>query len=165
MMEGWNNGIMEVRSSIIRASNYLDERYYPVSHHLFQAILFAAILIAAWFSSVQSGHISIFGYTIPSLCMFKNITTLDCPGCGITRSFVFAFHGKWYESYIMHFWGIPLALFLVFQVGYRFWRASGGSPLKFNPTFTRWFRIFVVLSILLPWLGKIVITLLSGYTS
>jgi hypothetical protein len=158
--------MMEVRSSIIKASNYLDERYYPVSHHLFQAILFSAILLAAWFSSVQSNqHIVISGYTIPSLCMFKNITTLDCPGCGITRSFVFAVHGRLYESYIMHFWGIPLAAFLLFQIGYRFWRASGGSPLKFNPTFTRRFRFFVVLSVLLPWLGKTIITLLSGNIS
>jgi hypothetical protein len=156
---------MEIRSSIIKASNYLDERYYPVPHHLFQAILFASILLAAWFSSVQSSHISIFGHTIPSLCMFKNITTLDCPGCGITRSFVFAVHGYWHESYIMHFWGIPLAAFLVFQVGYRFWRASGRSPIQFNPAFTRWFRIFVVLSILVQWLGKTIMTLLSGNLS
>jgi len=150
---------MEVKSSIIRASNYLDERYYPVSHHLFQAILFSAILVMAWISSVQFSHIQIFGYTIPSLCMFKNITTLDCPGCGITRSFVYAVHGHWYEAYLMHLWGIPLATFLVFQVFYRFWRAAGAPTIKINSTMARWFRIFFILSIIIPWALKTIITI------
>ena len=150
---------MELRASIIRASNYLDERYYPALHHLFYAIFFATVLIAAWLGSVNTGHIQIFGYTIPSLCMFKNITTLDCPGCGITRSFVYAVHGMWYQSYMMHLWGIPLAGFLVSQIPYRIWRAAGGSPMKFNPTFTRWFRIFVIVSIALPWLVKTLTTI------
>ncbi len=152
---------MDLRSSVIRASNYLDEKYYPAQHHLFHAVLFMVILIAAWFSSVQFSHIVISGHTIPSLCMFKNITTLDCPGCGITRSFVYAVHGEFYKSYIMHFWGIPLAGFLVFQVFYRIWRSLGGLAIKVNPVVARWFRIFVVLSFLLPWVLKTTLRLIE----
>ena len=154
---------MDLRSSVIRASNYLDEKYYPAQHHLFHAVLFIAILIVAWFSSVQFSHIVISGHTIPSLCMFKNITTLDCPGCGITRSFVYAVHGRWYESYIMHIWGNPLAAFLVFQVFYRFSRAFGVPPFTINSSITRWFRTFFVLSILLPWGIKTISVLIVSY--
>jgi hypothetical protein len=152
---------MEIRSSIVRASNYLDERYYPVSHHLFHAILFIFILLAALSSSIETSQVAIFGHKIPPLCMFKRILDLDCPGCGITRSFVFAVHREWYASYMMHIWGIPLAGFLVFQVFYRFSRAFKSPPIKINPAVSRWLKMFLVLSILLPWIVKTTYSLAS----
>jgi hypothetical protein len=145
---------MNLKASVIRASDLLDERINPIPHHLFQAAVFSVLLIFAALSSVNFGKVSLFGYTIPSLCMFHNITGFDCPGCGITRSFIYALHGQWDNSYLMHLWGIPLAAIVAFQIPYHLWRATGGSPLKFPPGLIRWFRIFVIISIVLPWAVK-----------
>lgn len=150
---------MSIRASVIRASDFLDERINPVPHHLFHAIFFSAVLMFAAFSSVNFGKVTLFGYTIPSLCMFHNITGFDCPGCGITRSFIYALHGQWHNSYLMHLWGIPLATIVAFQVPYHIWRTSGRNMPKFHPYFTRWLRMFVIISILLPWAIKTLWTL------
>src|SRR5262245_54007376 len=151
--------VMNLRSSVIRASDYLDERINPIPHHLFQAAVFSALLIFAAFSSVNFGRVTLFGYTIPSLCMFHNITGFDCPGCGITRSFIYALHGQWYISYLMHLWGIPLAAIVIFQVPYHLWRATGGGPFHVSARISRWIRIFVVISIVVPWIVKTILTL------
>lgn len=150
---------MNLRASVIRASDFLDERINPIPHHLFHVVFFSTLLMIAAFSSVHFGRVTLFGYTIPSLCMFHNITGFDCPGCGITRSFIYALHGQWQNSYLMHIWGIPLAAIVAFQVPYHLWRATGGDIPKFHPTFTRWLRKFVIISIVLPWAIKTVWTL------
>ena len=147
---------MSLKASVIRASDFLDERINPIPHHLFHAVFFSAVLMFAIFSSVNFGRVTLFGYTIPSLCMFHNLTGFDCPGCGITRSFIFALHGQWYNSYLMHLWGIPLAAIVVFQIPYHFWRAASGGLLHLSSEKSRWIRIFVVISIMVPWLIKTV---------
>lgn len=32
------------------------------------------------------------------LCFFKNLTHLDCPGCGLMRSFISFSHGQWLDA-------------------------------------------------------------------
>ena len=53
---------------------------------------------------------SLFG--LPSLCPFRNLVGLPCPGCGITRSVVCAAHGHWREAVAFHPAG-PLILALL----------------------------------------------------
>jgi len=151
--------VMNLRASVIRASDFLDERINPIPHHLFHAAFFSAVLMFAAFSSVNFGRVTLFGYTIPSLCMFHNITGFDCPGCGITRSFIYAMHGQWFNSYLMHIWGIPLAAIVAFQVPYHIWRAAGGGLFHVSPQTARWLKIFVVISIVVPWAIKTLLTL------
>src|SRR5688500_14697882 len=35
---------------------------------------------------------------LPPLCSWKSLTGVDCPGCGLTRSFIALAHGQWRES-------------------------------------------------------------------
>jgi Protein of unknown function (DUF2752) len=151
--------VMNLRASVIRASDFLDERINPIPHHLFHALFFSTVLMFAAFSSVNFGRVTLFGYTIPSLCMFHNLTGFDCPGCGITRSFIYALHGQWYNSYLMHLWGIPLAAIVSFQIPYHIWRAAGGGPLHVLSEKSHWIKIFVMISILVPWALKTILTL------
>ena len=37
-----------------------------------------------------------------TICLFKNITGIPCPGCGMTRAFLFLGHGKIYEATMLN---------------------------------------------------------------
>lgn len=49
-----------------------------------------------------------------SLCPFKMLTGLPCPGCGITKSLIFFYQGDLYKSVWYHLFGPPLVLFCIF---------------------------------------------------
>lgn len=44
----------------------------------------------------------------PVVCPFRRLTGLPCPGCGLTRSWVYAAHGWWRESFASHPFGLLL---------------------------------------------------------
>jgi hypothetical protein len=44
----------------------------------------------------------------PVLCPFRALTGLPCPGCGLTRSWVYAAHGWWEQSFASHAFGVLL---------------------------------------------------------
>lgn len=44
----------------------------------------------------------------PVLCPFRALTGLPCPGCGLTRSWVYAAHGWWRESFAANAFGLVL---------------------------------------------------------
>lgn len=46
-----------------------------------------------------------------TICPFRALTGLPCPGCGITRSLVFLYRGDLLTSLRYHLFGIPTALF------------------------------------------------------
>ena len=41
------------------------------------------------------------------LCLFKGLTGFDCPGCGMTRAFIFISHGRFADAVSMHPASIP----------------------------------------------------------
>ena len=59
------------------------------------AVIAAAMLLpAGWESPVP-------------LCLVKALTGLDCPGCGMTRAFLFISHGHFADAMAMHPASIP----------------------------------------------------------
>ena len=56
--------------------------------------------------------------SLPSICLFKNILGVQCPGCGITRAFLSVLHFRFAEA--LHYNRLitavfPLAVFLFFR--------------------------------------------------
>lgn len=53
----------------------------------------------------------------PVVCPFRRMTGLPCPGCGMTRSWVYAAHGWWRESFLAHPFGLVAVLALLVLAG------------------------------------------------
>ena len=50
------------------------------------------------------------------LCFFKYLTHLDCPGCGLTRSFIAISHGDWKGALHFNVLGPFIYLYLLFYL-------------------------------------------------
>lgn len=121
--------------------------------------LSAAITLLALLGSTNGESVSFFGLRMPPLCPFKTFTGLDCPGCGITRSLIYAFHGRFHDAYMMHMWGVPLALLLFVQIPYRLSKIVLKRPaFRALPyEIKRRANHVLMLSILLPWIAKLAV--------
>ena len=59
--------------------------------------------------------------SLPPLCGSRAFLGINCPGCGLTRSFVALASGDLAESFRLHRVGWLMALAVVLQVPYRAW--------------------------------------------
>jgi hypothetical protein len=66
--------------------------------------------------------VSLFGVDIPVVCGFRRFTGWPCPGCGLTRSFVYAAHGQLAASFGAHVLGPVCFALVASQVPWRSWR-------------------------------------------
>jgi hypothetical protein len=77
--------------------------------------------------------IPVLEYQLPSLCNFQRLFGIDCPGCGMTRSFVYSVHLQFFEAWNMNPAGTMLFCSLVLSVPWRIYqweRAQYGGPLR-----------------------------------
>lgn len=58
----------------------------------------------------------IFIIKIPMPCLIEKATGIDCPSCGITRSFLCIFNLDFYGAFKYNIFGIPLFIFSVISV-------------------------------------------------
>lgn len=56
---------------------------------------------------------------IPQICIFRNLTGLPCPGCGLSRSIVEAMHGDVVMSLTYHRLGLLTLVYIFLQFIYR----------------------------------------------
>lgn len=116
--------------------------------------------------------IFVLAYVLPSYprlllapaCGFKMMTGIECPGCGMTRSFAALVHGRVRESINAHPLGIVLALWLAYNFG----RAtsttiSGISPRALITPFGRDIIVGAFLAaVLFQWIVRLVTSFLSS---
>jgi hypothetical protein len=67
-----------------------------------------AVIILAFpvFVMATNSHVE----TSQSFCPMKMLTGLPCPGCGITKSLVFAYQGEIHKSLSYHIFGFPVII-------------------------------------------------------
>lgn len=51
---------------------------------------------------------------MPVTCIFKTVTGISCPACGMTRSFLAIFHFDFLTAIYHNLLGIPLFIFLIY---------------------------------------------------
>ena len=60
------------------------------------------IVAASMVLTPSTQAVSFRGWQVPPLCIFSNLTGLDCFGCGLTRSFTFLGHGDLKSALDLH---------------------------------------------------------------
>lgn len=75
------------------------------------------------------------GWPLPQSCYSRSLLGLPCPGCGLTRSFVYLIRGQWQQAWNEHRLGWLLAGLVAFQLPYRAWALWRGGRRAFSARF------------------------------
>ncbi len=89
-------------------------------------------------------------WRLPESCGARQWVGIDCPGCGLTRSFVRLAEGDWRASVAVHPLGWIIAGFAAFQIPYRIaaLRTRRNRPFGLWPRYCAW---AVILALFVVW--------------
>jgi hypothetical protein len=128
---------------------------YPPTSRRHKEVLFYSLmaLIAAPLLEVYpNDRVGVRGHPdllLPPTCLSRSLFGVDCPACGLTRSFVHLARGDWIASVQCHHLGWLLMLMAAVQVPYRIAILLGARRVLLPERLGRW-------------IGRIVIALLIG---
>lgn len=95
------------------------------------------------------------GFPMPEMCITRQWFNCECPGCGLTRSFIFLAHGDWKTSLSMHRIGWLMALAIIAQFPYR-WISLQIPAQARTPLWAKWFGILLIVLLLGNWLFNLI---------
>ena len=58
----------------------------------------------------------LFVLNIPVTCIFKSVTGISCPACGMTRAFISILHLNFLNAFLLNILSIPLFIFFCISV-------------------------------------------------
>ena len=94
---------------------------------------------------------------LPPSCPSREIFDVNCPGCGLTRSFVYIAHGDWDSSLRVNRVGWLIMLMALFQIPYRAHALWGSGRLVLGPRAGRWFGLTLVVILIGSWVVGLLI--------
>ena len=156
---------MSIDSSVTETARPVPPRRAPRPrarrHVVFLVMCSAAILGAFVLGVNKSDHIATpwLGVQLPSVCQFRNVTGLDCPGCGLTRAFVSIAHGRIAEAFSYNGASLLVFGFVSLQIPYRMvqiWRIRNARAELYWPRTTNVILIVVAGALFVQWGLKLV---------
>ena len=127
-------------------------------HWTMLVVASAIIVLAVAFQVRQDQRIELRlcpGYPLPETCTTRILFHQECPGCGLTRSFVHLAHGDWARSLKTHRVGWLLAVAVLAQFPYRL--ISLRNPMQTAaPAWSRWFGWLLIFALLGNWFYNVV---------
>ncbi len=104
------------------------------THIVVLALCLGALAMAAVLEPARPDKpVTLAGAVLPPMCMMRLTTGVDCPGCGLTRSWVSAAHGDWRGSLGYHRLGWLIMLYVALQaVRHGGWLALASARKAFD---------------------------------
>lgn len=98
-----------------------------------------------------------FGLALPETCALYSRFGIDCPGCGLTRSFIHIAHMDPLAAWQLHPLSWPLFAFMVAQIPLALAHARGIRSERLQQ-FTRvneWALVVLAIALIVLWLGRL----------
>jgi hypothetical protein len=102
-------------------------------YHIVLLALSACIVLLSVLLSIRGSTqvvLPLVQVPLPELCTFRRFVGLDCPGCGLTRSFISLAHGEVAAAWSYNPAGLLLFAIVVVQIPFRvyqLWRIRRGQ--------------------------------------
>jgi hypothetical protein len=116
------------------------------------------IVVAAFLLQVgESGRVTpkaLPDLPVPMMCGSQVCFGVDCPGCGLTRSFIALADGDVTQSYRFHRVGWVVALAVLLQFPYRIYSLWELRTRFVERTWPKWFGSGLIAVLIGSWLGK-----------
>lgn len=119
------------------------------SYHFVVLVVAILTIGMSFFLSIKGKGVIIpigAGFESPDICVFKGVTGVNCPTCGLTRSFVSISHGDLKNSFSFNIAGFLVYLYVIFQIPYRFVMYKRKLQLEEPITITRINKIFTIIT-------------------
>ena len=130
------------------------------THHQTLLAVYAMVVVLAFSLHVRSDQrVEFFflpGVALPESCISRSVFETDCPGCGLTRSFIHLAAGNLAESWSANRVGWLLLTAVLIQFPYRI-LALRNLTRDQEPPFTRWhtaFSTLLIIALISNWLLK-----------
>jgi Protein of unknown function (DUF2752) len=92
---------------------------------------------------------------LPELCNFRRIFGIDCPGCGMTRSFILASRLQYLDAWRMNPAGALLFVSLALSIPLRLWqwfRVRQGNAVRSTLKFEAGWLVVIVCVMMFRWM-------------
>jgi hypothetical protein len=126
-----------------------------VQRHWQMLWIACAVIVLSLVLQVRSDDHAAFcflpDWPIPSSCPSQAIFGVDCPGCGLTRSFIFMAHGDWHRAFSKHRVGWLLALAVVLQIPYRLAGLLGRNRQPLGKHLPKLFGMVLIVALIGNW--------------
>ena len=123
-------------------------------------VISAAVIVLAFLLEVHADERVAFRFLpqwpLPETCPSRSLLHLNCPGCGLTRSFVHLAHGDCRASWNINHVGILLALVVVLQIPYRIWAMNSPDGVPLGTSFPKIVGYLLVTLLFVNWLANLI---------
>ena len=146
-----------IEATLVHPAAAVDRRLRNRDYHRIMLGLSLAVLAASFLLQLPGDtkvELPLVGIQLPSVCMWRNSLGIDCPGCGLTRSFICLAHGQPAQAWYYNPAGWLLFVVFAAQLPYRggqLWRLAHGRD-EWNGRLLNWTIWIVVIAIFVQWL-------------
>jgi len=121
------------------------------------AIILVAFVRASRFESPRSVYLPLATEALPDLCTFRNLFAIDCPGCGMTRSFILTSRFRLADAWTMNPAGTLAFASIVLSIPWRITQwimLTRGRPIQSTAPLEVGWLTMITLVMMVNWAWK-----------
>jgi hypothetical protein len=152
------NSELQISDGIATDRRINAERRFRYHRNMLLAAL--AIIVLAFLLEVRSDQSVVLAalpqWPLPQTCPSRRLLNIECPGCGLTRSFIYLAQGNWPAAWHAHRLGWLLAAFVVLQVPYRVVALLSRDGFPLGTLLAKFLSLLFVALLLVNWLATLI---------